>query len=107
MDAMMKMDDAAFRQNHDAVLARIGEKGNRSYEAEMYESAAKVRKMSEQELVDSIIIPTKSRSKLVEANRQQLSAQHVNRGPSKLSLDDKALIIAENAAIRARLTNIV
>jgi hypothetical protein len=43
MDAMMKMDDAAFRSLTDRPSGRM-------YEKEMHEAAAKVRKMSDAEV---------------------------------------------------------
>lgn len=43
MDAMMKMDDAAFRSLTDRPSGRM-------YEKEMYDAAAKVRKMSDAEV---------------------------------------------------------
>lgn len=66
----------------------------------MYESAAKVRKVSDAEIITNA-------DNIIKGNREFLSSRHPNRGPSDLSLDAKALLVAENAALRARLKDII
>ena len=44
---------------------------------------------------------------IIAGNRQIQGSQHQNRGPSNLSLIEKALLTAENAALRTRLKPII
>jgi hypothetical protein len=97
---MMKMDDVTFQKNFTEVQYRKWKEGNRPYEAEMYEAATKVRKMSDADIIAHA-------DDIIAGNREFLTSRHPNRGPSDLTLDAKALLIAENAAIRQRLANII
>ena len=66
----------------------------------MYESAAKVRKMSDADIIAHA-------GDIIKGNREFMGSFHPNRGPSNLSQSEKALLVAENAALRQRLANIV
>ena len=66
----------------------------------MYQGVAKVRKMSDE------YVSANANTIIVE-HRSFLSGQHPNRGPSNLSQAEKAQIIAENAALRLRIKDII
>ncbi|MBX9809533.1 hypothetical protein K2X92_04055 [Candidatus Gracilibacteria bacterium] len=71
MESIMKMDDVTFQKNFTEVQNRKGTEGNRPHEVEMYEAAAKVRVLPEDQLASSIR-PLKSRSQFIEDNRVAL-----------------------------------
>ena len=66
----------------------------------MYEAAAKVRKMSDADIISHA-------DDIIKGNREFLTSRHPNRGPSNLTLDAKALLVAYNAALRSRLSDII
>lgn len=95
----MKMDDGTFQKNFTEAQYRESGTG-RPFEKEMYEGVANVRKLSDAQIIANA-------QDIINGNRNLLSAQHPNRGPSNLSQSDKARMIAENAALRNRLVAIL
>ena len=102
MDALMKLDDATFQKNFTEVQYRNarGESPARQHKVEMYEAAANVRKHSDTSIITNA-------ENIINGNREFLGSRHPNRGPSNLSRNEKAFLVAENAALRSRLKDIV
>jgi hypothetical protein len=165
MDTLMRIDDATFQTELLAVQSRKWREWNRPHEAEMYESAAKIRKMSDADIVahaDDIIKGNRSflgdhsakkldsnlRDSIAKTNRDidkmngELAALNkqrfaivtgdragidtlINKKEADIAMakkhastlqetqakwvpmNDKALLVAENAALRSRLTDII
>ena len=96
MDAMMKMDNAAFTKQYEEVMARAQkwETPNRPHEKQMVEAAKYVREMSEKDFRDYA-------NGIITGNRQ-----HMGRS-ERQSPENKASLIAENAALRYRVFGMV
>ena len=102
MDIIMTIDDATFQNRFTEAQYRKSrwEKPLRQHEGEMYEAAANVRKHSDATIVANA-------ENIIQWNREFLGSQHPNRGPSNLAQSEKAYIVAENAALRSRLKDII
>ena len=98
----MTIDDATFQNRFTEAQYRKSrwEKPLRQHEGEMYEAAANVRKHSDATIVANA-------ENIIQWNREFLGSQHPNRGPSNLAQSEKAYIVAENAALRSRLKDII
>ena len=66
----------------------------------MYEAAANVRKHSDASIIANAL-------NVIQGNRAFLGSLHPNRGPSNLAHSEKAYLVAENAALRSRLKDII
>ncbi len=97
---MLKMDDATFQKNYTQSQYAKWTEGIQAYEKQMYEAVAKVRNMS-----DAAVI--KNADGIINGNQNLLASMKKDPKNSSLWVTDKALIIAENAAVRTRLNDIV
>lgn len=85
----MTLDDATFQQKY----TQLQERGQiRPYEKEMYEAAARIRRLSDAQIINGAGHSTENR---------------VGMGKKGISSSEKARTIAENAALRGRLKSIL
>ena len=85
----MALDDATFQKQ----FTELQERGQiRPYEKEMYEAAARIRRLSDAQIINGAGHSTENR---------------VGMGKKGISSSEKARTIAENAALRGRLKNIL
>lgn len=92
IEAMMKLDDATFQNRFTDAQNWKWKEGNRPYEAEMYEWAANVRKLSDAEVIKNASALDLNRRAMGEMNQKNAAIQKTRE---TLSKDKQDLVAIE------------